>query len=222
MTLMISPAVEPLLKSHLFPTYVEQMQRYFDAEREKREAYYDWLKPNIKAEFINGEVLMQSPAKDRHTIASKNLSSLLDAYVEKHNLGFVGVETALVSLTRNDYLPDICFFLPNKADFFTLDQMHHPGPDFVVEILSPSTERTDRGVKANDYADHDVAEYWLVDPVNEIVEQFFLENGRFELHLKVKTGRLESRRVVDGFKIEVEAVFSGSRRNAELLRILSE
>ena len=48
---------------------------------------------------------MQTPAKKRHTAASMNLSALLDAYVEAHDLGFVGAETVLIALTRNDLPP---------------------------------------------------------------------------------------------------------------------
>lgn len=39
-------------------------------ESQKREAFYGWLTPDKKAEFINGEIVVQSPAKKRYTIAS--------------------------------------------------------------------------------------------------------------------------------------------------------
>ena len=64
----------------------------------------------------------------------------------------------MVSLTRNDYEPDICFFGVAKAAQLTPDQMRFPVPDLVVEVLSETTQAVDRGVKFDDCAAHGVAE----------------------------------------------------------------
>lgn len=195
------------------------MQNYLDEESQKREAFYDWMTPDVKAEFINGEIVVQSPAKKRHTVASMNLSALLSTFVEMNDLGFVGAETVLVSLTRNDYLPDICFFDREKAATIEPEQVKYPAPDFVVEILSPSTADVDRGVKFEDYAAHKVAEYWLVDPEFETVEQHILENDRYKLLLKVNSGSLASK-TVQGFIIPVTAIFDSKAKNEALAAIL--
>ena len=42
-------------------------------------------------------------------------------------------------------------------------------PDLVIEILSPSSVKTDRGAKRDLYGAHGVAEYWLVDPIAETI-----------------------------------------------------
>jgi Uma2 family endonuclease len=68
----------------------------------------------------------------------------------------------------------VCFFDNAKASTFQPEQMIHPAPDFVVEILSTSTEARDRGIKFEDYAAHGVREYWLVDPEGETLEQYLL------------------------------------------------
>lgn len=190
-----------------------------DEESQKRESFYDWLTSDTKAEFINGEIIVQSPAKKRHTTASMNLSALLSAYVEMNDLGFVGAETVLISLTRNDYLPDICFFGREKAAELESEQMKFPAPDFIVEILSPTTAEVDRGVKFEDYAAHEVVEYWLVDPELETVEQYVLEDDHFKLLLKVNSGSLTSK-AVQGFKIPVEAIFDAKAKNQALAAIL--
>ena len=46
--------------------------------------------------------------------------------------------------------------------------MKYPAPDFIAEILSPSTDERDRGIKFEDYAAHGVGEYWLLDPVIKV------------------------------------------------------
>ena len=52
-------------------------------------------------------------------------------------------------------------------------------PDFVIEILSPSTQRHDRLTKFNLYQQAGVREYWIVDPLSKVVQVFLLEGGTF-------------------------------------------
>ncbi|WP_338877234.1 hypothetical protein WBJ53_25635 [Spirosoma sp. SC4-14] len=65
----------------------------------------------------------QSPAKEKeqHGAAVGNLYSLLKAYLIKHRLGRVASEKAMISLTRNDYEPDICFWTTAHAQDFDSD-----------------------------------------------------------------------------------------------------
>jgi hypothetical protein len=77
MTEMILTPLEPLLNSPQLPLYARALQSFLDEEHHKRESFYDWLTEDIKAEFINGEVVVQTPARNRHTVASMNLTTLL-------------------------------------------------------------------------------------------------------------------------------------------------
>jgi Uma2 family endonuclease len=142
----------------------------------------------------------------------------MDTYVRLSQLGFVGYEKVMTSLTRNDYEPDLVFFGIEKADKFVKGQWKYPVPDFAVEVLSDSTESRDRGIKKNDYEAHGVEEYWIIDPVEETVEQYFLQNGQYKLHLKLDQGLIESI-VIKGFAIELRAIFD-EKANLEALRQL--
>lgn len=219
MSEMMMTRLEPLLNSPQLPLYARALQSFLDEEYHKRESFYDWLTEDNKAEFINGEVVVQTPARNRHTVASMNLSTLLSTYVELNDLGFVGAETVLVALTRNDYLPDICFFGKAKATEIEPDQVKYPAPDFVAEVLSPGTEHVDRGVKFEDYAAHGVSEYWLIDPEKQTVEQYVLRPGGYELLFKVQEGSLTST-AVTGFTIPVIAIFDARRKNQVLAHMI--
>ena len=131
----------------------------------------------------------------------------------------MGHEKLLIALTRNDYEPDICFFTQEKAAAFAPDQMKFPAPDLVVEVLSDSTEAIDRGAKFEDYALHGVAEYWLVDPEQESVEQYLLGDEAYELAVKVKSGTIQST-VVSGFEIPVQAIFDAAEQFTALQALL--
>jgi Uma2 family endonuclease len=54
-------------------------------------------------------------------------------------------------------------------------------PDWVCEVLSPSTARVDRQVKRRIYAANGVPNLWLVDPLAQTLESYRLENGRWVL-----------------------------------------
>jgi len=208
-----------LVRSPRLKLYLDRMQHILDDERVRRERFYDTMTEDDKVEFINGEVVVQSPVKLRHNRAGKMLLRLLDTFVDLHGLGYVGPEKLLVSLTRNDYEPDVCFWGRAKADAFDPDQMHFPAPDFVAEVLSPSTEATDRGAKFEDYAAHGVTEYWLVDPDAEVVEQYVLDGDRYGLRLKVQDGTLTSV-AVPGFVVAVRAIFDEQANLAALRAVL--
>lgn len=207
-----------LLDSPTLPRHLERLRRVLDDETARRERFVEELSPDQKGEFINGEIVMASPVRYRHNRVTSRLDTLLSAYVRVHDLGVVVVEKAMVSLTRNDYEPDVAFFGRAKADGIAPDQVRLPAPDLAVEILSPSSEARDRGVKFEDYAAHGVAEYWLVDPDAETVEQYVLEGEDYALRMKSGTGELASA-VVEGFVAPVRALFDDAA-NVEALRAL--
>ena len=185
---------------------MRELETALKAEQKKRQGFYEIIDESKKMEFINGEIYFQSPAKLWHTNAVGNLSQLLGAYVAANDLGIVGIEKLLISLSRNDYEPDVCFFSKEKSKEFSPRQMQFPSPDLVVEVLSESTERYDRETKFQDYAAHGIAEYWIVDPQHETVEQYMHQNGEYALILKSGEGHLKSV-AVDGFSIPIRAIF---------------
>jgi Uma2 family endonuclease len=207
-----------LLDAPELALYEQQIRARLEDEQRRREKFREELDPDVKAEFINGEVIVHSPATVRHNLVRKHLVVLLHTYVETHRLGAILDEKALIAMTRNDYEPDINFFGQAKAAQLSPDQIVLPAPDLIVEVLSESTERRDRGIKFRDYAAHGVAEYWLVDPVAEVVEQYENADGQYRLHLKLNSGTLASR-VVKGFEVPVRALFDTQENLAALRRI---
>ncbi|MCX6045920.1 MAG: Uma2 family endonuclease [Chloroflexi bacterium] len=211
--------LEELLHSPKLALYVDKFQRVLEAEHKRRTQFYDQMKEDQKTEFINGEVLVHSPVKLRHNTVTRRLLMLMSAYVQKYDLGLVGYEKILITLTRNDYEPDICFFDKEKSQFFTPDQMQFPAPDFIVEVLSPSTAANDRGIKHTDYAAHGVTEYWIIDPDALFVEQYLLDGDDYELARKTDSGQIASR-VIAGFELPVDALFDDAQQWRTLQKIM--
>lgn len=196
----------PLMQSPRLPAYVRQLSDYLKVEQEKREAFYRTVRDDEKAEFINGEIICHSPAKEKYNLIVQNLSFLFLQFVRTTKAGIVRSEKALVRLPRNDFEPDICFFRKEVADTFTGETMFYPVPDFVVEVLSESTEKRDRGIKMEDYALNGVQEYWLVSPDRQEVEQYILKGDVFHLKEKIAHGTVCCV-VLSGLDIPVQAIF---------------
>jgi Uma2 family endonuclease len=197
-----------LLHDPLLLEIVDSLSARLREEKERRARFYQEMTPEQKVEFIAGEVLMHSPAKNAHLIATLNLATALKNFLTANPTGGrVRVEKCLCVFPRNDYEPDVVYFGLEKARGFSPGMTRFPVPDFVVEVLSESTEANDRGVKFDDYAAHGVAEYWIVDAERRVIEQYAARDGRFELLTKSTNGRVVSTAIA-GFSLDVESAFT--------------
>jgi Uma2 family endonuclease len=206
------------------PLLLDRIHHRLDDERLKRAEFRSWLTEDTKAEFINGGILMHSPAADDHNEAVLNLGSIANVFSNIRQLGKVRVEKALIGMTRNDYEPDIAFWRKEVADRFVSGMNVYPVPDLIVEVLSPGKEniKRDTETKYEDYAAHGVREYWIVDPKKQTVEQYLLSETapeKYELHKKaILTDNIESK-VLEGFAIPVKAIFD-AKTNADAIQQL--
>lgn len=215
---MRSPLLDSLLDAPDLPELIGEAQRALGREQRLREKFYADITPEHKWEFIQGEVIMHSPALNRHLLASQRLYDLLSAYVRVQQIGTVRHEKAMTSFPRNDYEPDVMFFGPGKAALIDPDTLKFPVPDFIAEVLSPSTEARDRGIKFRDYALHGVAEYWIIDPVAETVEPYLLADGVYP-PVQPQTEGLLGSDIVPGFQIPVRALFDEAENTTMMRRI---
>lgn len=217
----VKALLEPLLNSPQLPEHFDELARVLAAERGRRMKFYEEVTEDGKWEFINGQSVMQSPATVRHARASDRLFRLISTYVDRHRLGEARHEKLMCSFPRNDYEPDIAFFGPAKAHVLNPEMLLVPVPDFIAEVLSPSTEKHDRGVKFEDYAAHGVGEYWLVDPAREAVEVFRLAGRTYQpAGRPARRGELSSS-VITGFTVAVRAIFDDEANLAAMRRILA-
>jgi len=221
---MITASHEKLLDNLLSlpnaPILLNEANNRLIEERKKREQFYNDITDSEKIEFINGEIVIHSPVKKEHNDVSGALFRLMSSYVDLNKLGYVGYEKIMISLSRNDYEPDLCFFDKSKSEKFKKGQSLFPAPDLVVEVWSKGTAKNDRGVKFNDYQAHLVLEYWMIDPVNQIIEQYRLDKkGEYELILKANNGTIECN-AIKGFKISIESIFDKVKNLEELGKIL--
>lgn len=219
MTPSLETLLAPIRHSPQLVEAVDLLQEQIRAERQRRAKFYEEMTPEQKIEFIDGEVVLHSPARNVHLDVTRRVAVLLSTHVDVHRLGEVKIEKCLCIFPRNDYEPDVVFFRSAKADKLQPDTMKFPVPDLIVEVLSESTEARDRGVKFEDYQAHGVGEYWIVDAERAVVEQYLLREGAYELALKSGSGELRSV-VVPGLVVPVRAFFSAEENLAALRGML--
>lgn len=128
-------------------------------------------------ELIDGEsVLMSTRPAVKHSFVAGNIYYIFMRYLRgKRCTPFLdGVDLYLSETDR--FIPD-CMIVCDRGKIKS-DGVHG-APDLVVEVLSFSTAKNDRLRKKNAYEKAGVREYWIVDPNNKTIEQYFLREGQF-------------------------------------------
>ena len=158
-------------------------------------------------ELINGEVVQKSSPNPHHQEISFELSFVLGSHVKQNKLGKIYCAPIDVFLDGyNSIQPDLLFIPTDRLAMVTRDGIEGI-PSLVVEIVSPSSGYRDRVTKKAVYEQHGVQEYWLVDPLEELIEIFSLENGQYTLlsAASPNEGQLTSN-VLPGLPVKVDEV----------------
>jgi Uma2 family endonuclease len=126
----------------------------------------------IRAEYIDGRLVMAPSPLRRHQTASHRLTNVLESVL---NPGFGIVEAWSWKPGRDEFVPDILVY-PS-----TNEQVRYTGiPVLVVEVLSTSPVR-DLVVKMNKYAAYGLDRYWVLDPEKRELYVFARPGATFEL-----------------------------------------
>lgn len=164
------------------------------------EELYEALDEETRAELIDGEIVIMSPATLLHGRTQLTISQLLDVFVQSRALGRVFIDAGM-HLGEQRYVPDVAFVASSHAE--RLQGTHIAGAaDLVVEVLSPSTAGRDWGSKMRDYEQYGVPEYWLLNPVVEQINVYVLDAaGKYQPLAPDAAGRYHSQ-VLPGFFVE--------------------
>lgn len=169
------------------------------------EEFLDWCDEDTLAEWVEGEVVVMSPATSRHQDLVDFFVSLFRFYSEWKRLG--SLRSAPFQMKTARHLPgrepDILFVLKKHASRWK--KAHLEGPaDLVVEVVSPESRRRDRGEKFAEYQEGGVQEYWIVDPDERVADFYVLDrDGRYE-RVRPDPEGVYASRVLRGFRLRVE------------------
>ena len=142
------------------------------------------LPENLTGEIINGQLYAQPRPASRHTLAESSLNGELYGPYHRGRDGpggwWILIEPEIHFVRDTEVLvPDLAGWRRERMPRLPNDQRIEVVPDWVCEILSPSTARKDRMTKMPVYARYGVAYLWLVDPLARTLEAFALREGRW-------------------------------------------
>jgi hypothetical protein len=166
-----------------------------DAAR-KRATYEDVLKvpDHMIAEIVDGELITSPRPAPRYARAASQLGAALmgpfDGGIGGPGGWWILHEPELHLLGRREPLvPDLAGWRVERMPDLPETAWFEVTPDWICEVLSPSTAALDRADKMPIYAQAGVAFAWLVDPVVQTIEIYQLESARWMLLETVKGDR---------------------------------
>jgi Uma2 family endonuclease len=167
------------------------------------EDFLEWTTEDTHAEWVNGEIVIPSPANVRHQRIVQFLFTILSRFVQLNTLGEVLVAPFQMKLANSGREPDVLFLAREHAD--RVKQTYLDGPaDLVVEIISPESIGRDRGEKFREYEQAGITEYWLIDPEAQRAEFYQLDAmGSYQL-VSVGADGIYHSSVLTGFWLREE------------------
>ncbi|MEQ1757520.1 MAG: Uma2 family endonuclease [Vicinamibacterales bacterium] len=141
---------------------------------ERKLTYDDFLlfpeDDGLRHELIDGVHYVSPCPNTKHQQVSGNLYWLLRSYLELHPRGRLFYAPFDVVFSRFDVVePDLLYMSHERAAEVLTEKHIEGSPDLVIEIGSPSTHRRDETIKRRLYEGSGVSEYWIVDPVLDLL-----------------------------------------------------
>jgi Uma2 family endonuclease len=145
------------------------------------EEFLAWCDEDTWAEWVDGEVIMVSPASARHQDIAGFLEAILRIVTEAGDLGKLFQAPFLMRMPErpSGREPDLLFVQRDRLHLIEDNFLDGPA-DLAVEIVSPESIGRDRGDKFVEYERAGIREYWLIDPDREAAEFYELgSDGRY-------------------------------------------
>ncbi|WP_458414960.1 Uma2 family endonuclease [Schinkia sp. CFF1] len=154
----------------------------------KSYSYADYLSwdDDVLCEVIDGEIISMSPSPTPlHQDIADELTTEFKLFLRNKDCNAFSAPIDVCLFAHQEIKPkDIKDWV--QPDLIVVCDENKVGEkniigasDFVVEVLSPSTAKNDRVIKYHSYEKAGVKEYWIVDPYNQTIEVYLLENGAY-------------------------------------------
>jgi len=134
--------------------------------------------PGVRLELVDGEIAVSPSPIPEHSRVVTELTTILNTYIGGHRLGVLLLDVDTIFGEHDVRRPDLLYFVNDRRRLIGDKAIEGP-PDLCVEVVSPSSGRTDRKQKFEQYAAGKVKYYWIVDPAQRTIEAYSLRGGKY-------------------------------------------
>jgi Uma2 family endonuclease len=170
---------------------------------------YMLLEEGVPFQLINYDLIMSPSPNPYHQKISFELTILMGNFLKAtNNKGFAVAAPMDVKLDDgNVFQPDFIFISASRVPEIIKDRIEG-APDLVIEILSPSNGYYDLRQKKDIYEKYGVAEYIIIDPMQQSAEVYVLKDGKYALDQKTQNIGSFHSTVLKGFSVDLKELFS--------------
>ncbi|MDE7247294.1 MAG: Uma2 family endonuclease [Lachnospiraceae bacterium] len=137
------------------------------------------LSDGKRAELIDGHIYNMAPPTRIHQHLVMNLSAQIHNYIKAHRGDCLVYPAPFAVFLNEDNLnyvePDISVIYEKSK---LTDKGCSGAPDLIIEIVSPSTQQMDYGIKLFKYRTAGVREYWIINPSTRTVNVYDFEHEK--------------------------------------------
>ena len=158
-------------------------------------------------ELHDGELILIPSPNTAHQTTSMKIGYRMFSFVEENDLGQVFSAPYDVLFSDTQVVQPDILFVSNEREHIRTPANIQGAPDLIVEVLSPSSVRRDWRYKRELYASYGVREYWIVDPVHQIVSVMLLQDGELNIVSAYTEGDTVTSTTLEGFSISLNDIF---------------
>lgn len=183
----------------------------------RRATYEDVLAAprHLVAEIIDGELRLSPRPALPHAAATSALGEELGPPFKRGKGGPGGwmiLDEPELHLDSDILVPDLGGWRVERLPVIPREPYFTLAPDWVCEVLSPATERSDRTDKLSIYARHSVRHAWLVNPDQRLLEVFrSTEEGWTRLDAFRDDARVRAE-PFEAFELDLSILWAGVER----------
>lgn len=179
--------------------------------------YSDYLKFTFDemVEIIKGKIFKMSPGPSTfHQSISGNFAGQLFVKLRgKKCKWFTAPFDVILPVKGKDFMQSDRIVQPDIVVICDQSKIKERGcfgaPDWIIEILSPHTSKKDLQDKFDLYEESGVQEYWIIEPKNQTVEVFVLENEVYQRITTYVQDDIAPCNVLPDLEIDLKVLFEG-------------
>ncbi len=175
--------------------------------------FYAEVEDGQKADLIDGVIYMASPDSLNADDVFGFVRGLLWSFVEAKRIGgrICGSRVAFILDRYHAPEPDIAYLRQDRLDEQKGKRVHGP-PDLAIEITCEESRDRDHGVKKSMYETAGVREYWIIDPEQNRLDFYVLQDGKFS-PVTPEEGHIFRSTVIPGFWLDTDWLTKGPLPN---------